>query len=174
MRKSEIKALPTFYARYVAQVEDEPLLPLLRKYPSFMKGEEALLRQSADLQYAPDKWTPKDIIQHLIDTERVFSYRALRFSRGDQTELPGFDQSQFADAAPLNHREMDDLLEEFRQVRQSSRLFFDSLQAGQFSSSGMASGVEMSVLALGFLLIGHQLHHANLLRKRYFPLIGKS
>jgi uncharacterized damage-inducible protein DinB len=120
-----------------------------------------------DYRYAEGKWTIKDILQHLIDAERVFAYRALRFSRNDATDLPGYDQDLYVDNAHANKRHMKDLLTELSTVRHSTMQLFGSFSEEQLLKSGIASGYNVSVRALGFMIIGHQNHHMKVFRERY-------
>ncbi|KGO90044.1 DinB family protein [Flavobacterium suncheonense] len=122
-----------------------------------------------DYRYAEGKWTIKEIIQHIIDAERVFSYRALRFSRNDKTELPGYDENLFADTVnPMaNQRHLKDLLTELSAVRHSTICLFKSFTPEDFLKIGVASEREMSVRAIGFIIIGHQNHHMRVFKQRY-------
>lgn len=120
-----------------------------------------------DYRYAEGKWTIKDILQHIIDSERIFAYRALRFSRGDETELPGFDENLYADNAHGNERSINDLLTEMSAVRHSTIMMFKSFKEDDLLRKGTASGYTVSVRAFGFLLIGHQNHHIKIFKERY-------
>lgn len=122
-----------------------------------------------DYRYAEGKWTIKEIIQHIIDAERVFAYRALRFSRNDKTELPGFDENAFADAVnPIaGQRHLKDLLTELTAVRQASIALFKSFTPEDLLKAGIASNNSMSVRAIGFIIIGHQNHHMRIFKQRY-------
>jgi uncharacterized damage-inducible protein DinB len=120
-----------------------------------------------DYRYAPGKWTIKDIIQHLIDSERIFAYRALRFSRGDTTALPGFDENLFAKNARGNERHLTALLNELSLVRHTTIALFKSLNDEELKRTGQASGYTISVRALGFAIIGHQNHHQKVFEERY-------
>ncbi len=120
-----------------------------------------------DYRYAEGKWTIKDIIQHLIDSERVFSYRALRFSRNDKTPLPGFDENAFVENTNANTRSIQELLSEFAIVRQSTLSLFRSFTQEQLKMIGTASEKQLSVRALGFIIIGHLKHHQKVYQERY-------
>jgi uncharacterized damage-inducible protein DinB len=120
-----------------------------------------------DYRYAEGKWTIKDIIQHLIDAERIFAYRALRFSRGDETELPGFDENSYADNAYGSERTINDLLTEMSAVRHANIMMFKSFKPDDLLKKGTASGYTVSVRAFGFLIIGHQNHHIKIFKERY-------
>lgn len=122
-----------------------------------------------DYRYAEGKWTIKEILQHLIDAERIFAYRALRFSRSDATPLPGFDENKYADVVnPVaNKRHLKDLLTEFTAVRHATITLFKSFTEEDLQKKGIASENAMSVRALGFVTIGHQNHHMKVFRERY-------
>jgi uncharacterized damage-inducible protein DinB len=120
-----------------------------------------------DYRYAEGKWTVKDIIQHLIDTERIFTYRALRFARADETALPGYDENLFAENAHGTDRSINELLTEMSALRHATIMMFKSFKDQDFLRKGTASGYTVSVRALGFLLIGHQNHHMKIFKERY-------
>jgi len=120
-----------------------------------------------DFRYAEGKWTIKDILQHLIDSERIFAYRALRFSRNDTTELPGFDENSYAANAHGEDRSINELLTEMSALRHANIMMFKSFSQEDMLRKGTASGYTVSVRAFGFLLIGHQNHHINVFRERY-------
>ncbi|PQJ74602.1 DinB family protein [Polaribacter gangjinensis] len=117
--------------------------------------------------YDSGKWTVKEVVQHIIDTERVFCYRALCFARNDKTALPGFDQDLFVTNDNANARNWNDLLDEMRVVRQGTILLFNSFTDEALLRIGSGSGKNMSVRAIGFLCSGHQMHHLKVLQERY-------
>ena len=121
-----------------------------------------------NFSYAEGKWTIKELIQHIIDTERVFSYRALCFARNDNTSLPGFDQDVFAENDNANDRNYYDLLNEMEVLRKSSIQLFKSFSDEALLRVGVASNNKMSVRALGYLFSGHQIHHLNIIKERCF------
>lgn len=118
-------------------------------------------------RYAPGKWTLKEMLLHIIDTERIFQYRALRFARKDKTELPGFDQDLFNDSSEANSRPLQQLIDEFIAVRQSSITLFSGFSDEALLRMGKASGNMISVRAIGYLVTGHQLHHQRVYEERY-------
>lgn len=120
-----------------------------------------------DYRYLSDKWSPKEILQHIIDTERVFAYRALRISRNDTTLLPGYDENLFAKEANVNNRTMIDLVNEFKVVRESTLLLFNSVDRDALNRVGTASDNKVSVRALAVLIAGHSLHHIKIISERY-------
>ena len=118
-------------------------------------------------RYAEGKWTIKEILAHHIDDERIYAYRALRFARNDQTELPGFEQDDYAAESGANERSLDDLLEEFAFVRKSTIALFNSFDDRVLTRSGVANGNVMSVRAIAYHIAGHELHHVNIIKERY-------
>jgi uncharacterized damage-inducible protein DinB len=125
--------------------------------------------EQAEFPYAEGKWTLKELLQHLIDAERIFAYRALRFARKDRTELAGWDEEEYAKHYFSVERTLKSLIDEFEAVRNSSIIFFENLNQEQFSGTGIANGNEISVEMIGKLIIGHNLHHLNIIEERYFP-----
>lgn len=123
--------------------------------------------EKLEYQYEAGKWTPKDILQHLIDTERVFSYRALRFARFDETPLPGYEENDFAASANANLRSIEELIEEYVIARKSTILLFKSFSDIMLESVGVASGASNSVRAIGYVITGHDIHHINVIKERY-------
>jgi hypothetical protein len=168
MKKSDIKILPNHFDAYINLVDNNELLISFKQSLEFGKNVDLTqLKAKADFAYAPDKWTIKDLIQHLIDAERILSYRALRFARNDQTVLPGFDEESFSKNTTASQRSIDDLLAELIYVRNSSILLFKSFNDEMLVRKGKTFGGEIDVLSLGFSIIGHQLHHFNVINSRY-------
>jgi hypothetical protein len=128
------------------------------------------LKALGESVYAEGKWTIKQIIQHLIDTERIFQYRALRFARRDHTLLPGFDEDYFAKSADVGKRSLEDLIDEWHAVNTSGQKMFSSFTAEDLQSKGVAFNSNISVLSIGFIIAGHAIHHMNIIKERY---IGK-
>ncbi len=160
--------LPAWYRSYVA------LVPQLELPDAFAQHQKSLLEllqkmpaEKWNYRYAVGKWTVKEMIQHIIDTDRIFNYRALAFARKETAALPGYDENSYALASNANNRTPTSLIEETKAVQRSSALLFDSFGGAQFEQSGMANGNSISVAAIGFILIGHTLHHINVLKERY-------
>ena len=172
MTRSDLFPMPDFFDRYINLVDDIDLMDALAQTARFenllsLETLEAL----GDRVYAPGKWISKDILQHIIDNERIMSYRALRFARNDQTPLPGYDEDPFAQFAHASRRTLPDLYDEYALVRQSTLALFRNFDEEMLLRSGIASNREISVLALGFVLVGHPIHHVNIIRERYLPLL---
>ena len=128
-----------------------------------------LSEEQSNFAYAEGKWTLKELLQHLIDAERIFIYRALRFSRNDQTELAGWEEELYAKEYFLEDISIKTLVAEFDYLRKSNILFFGNLRPGILCRKGVANGNEISVETLGKLIIGHNIHHLNIIEKRYLP-----
>jgi len=128
----------------------------------------SLPEERLSFRYAPGKWTIKEVLSHIIDDERIYVYRALRFARNDRTELPGFEQDEFALYSGANERDTEDILAEFASVRRATITFFAGLNQTALERRGMADGKVMSVRAAAYHIAGHELHHLNIIRERYF------
>ena len=157
-----------YYARYIQAVPDGEILMLLRDQ---LAETEALLREfrgdRGDHRYAPDKWSVKEVVGHVADTERIFSYRALRFARGDRTPLPGYEQDDFVRGGNFSARALPEIAGELRSVRMASITLFAGLSEEALLRRGPANNVEFSVRALAWIIAGHERHHAKILRERY-------
>lgn len=173
MHKSTISPLPVFFDRYINLVDEMDLLDALQKYsPENLFVKTYQLIRLGEKTYAPDKWTVKDILQHCIDTERIMTYRALRFARNDATILPGFEEDFFASHAKANRRSVPALLEEWGQLRAATLSMFKSFDEEMLMRKGTTFKGDISVLALGFVVVGHPVHHCNIIQERYLPLLG--
>ena len=169
MKKENLIAMPLFFNRYIDLVSNETtLLDGLENTKSDFEKVKDLLNKHENYCYAEGKWTPNDILQHIIDNERIQTYRALVFSRNDTPTLPGYDENLYADSSNAKNRTVDDLLEEFQLVRQSSISLFKGFTQEMFHRKGICFEIEVTPLALGFQLIGHQTHHLAVLNERYF------
>ena len=163
---------PTEYAppfhTYVTQVPEGDVVSLLR-----IDGRELvdaigrIPEARGGHRYGPDKWSIREVIGHLIDAERIFSYRALRIARGDQTPLPGFDENTYVAAAGSDDRTLVELTRELAAVRESTVLMLESFRDQFWARTGNANGAAMSVRALAYVLAGHPRHHLRILRERY-------
>jgi len=167
--------MPNFFDRYINLVDEESdLITALTQTADFTALISAdILDALGDQVYAPGKWTIRDQVQHLTDTERIMAYRALRFARADATPLPGFDQDLFVDAAYATRRPLTELLTEYTLVRQTNIMLFRSFDDEMLLRTGIGSGLTLSPLALGFMVVGHALHHVNIIRERYLPLLSQ-
>lgn len=158
-----------YAAIYIGLLPDDGLI--LEHLQTNLTATSELLRSLSEEQltyrYAPGKWTIKEILAHLIDDERIYSYRALRFARNDKTELPGFEQDDYALESGANERSIDDLLSEFGTVRAATISLFESCDDQALLRMGVADGKMTSVRALAYHLAGHELRHLNIIKERY-------
>lgn len=129
--------------------------------------------QQSDFAYAEGKWSLKILLQHLIDAERIFVYRALRFSRKDKTELAGWDEELYAKEYHLEEISIKNLLSEFESLRKSTIHFFEHLNQNLLYQTGVANKNEISVEIIGKLIVGHNIHHFNIIKERYLPILNQ-
>ncbi|WP_422080322.1 DinB family protein [Ulvibacterium sp.] len=170
MKTSEIHLADSdvFYKTYIDVLGEVELMDFLqRQLENFPQFINSIPDSKWHYAYEDQKWTVSEVLLHVIDAERVFQYRALRFARGDKTELPGFDQDLYVKYSGADRRSKESLIEEYRVVRRSSIALFSSLDRQRLSAKGTASDMSWSVAALGFVICGHQKHHRNVLRERY-------
>lgn len=157
-----------FYQPYINLVKEENVSKAIKKSGAQIKKFlKTIPRKKIDYAYAEGKWTIKEILQHLIDGERVFAYRAVTFARKDATHLPSFDENTWAQNAKIKNRKWKDLVEEFKTVRKSTELLFESFDDEQLLSTGTASNKTINVLAIGFICAGHPEHHIKIIKERY-------
>lgn len=168
MKKSDIPVMPMFFDRYIHMNEDIDVLEALKKQSMPDNAEISLLTELGDFRYAPDKWTVKDVLQHIIDTERIQSYRAMCIARNDKNIFPGFDEQLYGETAMAVRRSVASLVDEFATVRRSTIQLFEHFDEEMLLRGGTCFQVKISVLALGFVMAGHQMHHFNILEERYY------
>ena len=173
MKRSQVNPMPQFFDRYINLVEDINIFEAFDRYtPDKVYTDITKLACLQDRAYAEGKWSVKDILQHVIDNERIMAYRAMRFSRNDKTTLPGYDEELLAANTIAYQRSVEDLMQEFNQVRQSTLSLYKGMNDEMMLRSGFAFKSEISALALGFVIIGHPIHHMRVIEERYYPLLG--
>jgi hypothetical protein len=159
-----------FYASYVKQVPDGDLFQhLAEQERTTLALLQGLSQENGDFRYAPGKWTLKDVLAHVIDTERLFAFRALWFARDDPAPLPGMDPDGWAAVAGASQRSLTDLRDEYRAVRKATALLLRSFSQDAVDRAGTASGYRFTVRALAWIIAGHERHHQRVLRERYLP-----
>ncbi len=164
-----------FYETYISKVKGSDILGILEAQRLQMAQLfAARSERDGNFRYAPDKWTVKEALGHVIDSERIFVYRALRIARGDQTPLASFEQDDYVRGGNFAERTLADLAEEFGLVRAASIALFRSLQREAWQRRGVANEKEVTVRALAFIVAGHELHHRLILEERYFPAIPRA
>ena len=168
MPRPDLSRVPVYNHHYISQVEGENLNEILSKQAITITAFlNELPKEKRDYRYGPDKWTIKEVLQHIMDTERVFAYRALCIARGEQQSLPGFDENLYADNAQCSNRKWSEMIEEFRAIRRATEIMFASFNESQLDATGTASGWPVYVLGIGYLTAGHVQHHLNIIQERY-------
>ena len=157
-----------FYSNYVNIVKYDDLYEALTNAAAASKRFwSSIPEEKGDFRYADGKWSIKELLQHIIDTERIFSYRALAFARGEQTALPGYDENQYAANCLADSRSLKEIIDELALVRKSTIALFNSFDESVLNNLGKASGSNLSVKATGFIIVGHEIHHLKVVKERY-------
>jgi len=165
-KKNIIAAGP--FLNYINKAEDKEVLKAITaNTKAFKKLLKRIPSKKRNYAYAEGKWTIKQSLQHIIDAERVFSYRALRAARLDATPMPGFDENNWAAAANQSDRKWKVLVDEFASVRAATEYLFGSLGDKELVFEGMASNLPINALALGYVIAGHAQHHIDIFKERY-------
>ena len=168
MNRPEKSEYGEYYQRYISQVTDENVKDALAKQPAELKALFASVPEDRGIfAYDEGKWTLKEVLSHLIDGERIFAYRMLRISRGDETPIEGFEQDGYIENSNANNRAFSELLDEFELQRRSNMLLINNLSDEASKRLGMASGFPVSVRALVYISAGHVRHHVGILNERY-------
>lgn len=168
MNKSDINPMPDYFDRYIALAEETDILDALQIGLEEIKNISIeTWKAIGDKVYAPGKWTLKDILQHLIDTERIFSYRALCIARGETVKLPSFDEADYAKNADAGHRTLEDLVNELINVRVAFIDLYRSFTPEMLLRTGLSFNGAYSVLAIGFIMAGHPRWHFRIIEERY-------
>ena len=163
--------MPTYndyFASYINLTEGETTLEAIEN--SFFRNMallSSITEDQGDSRYAENKWTVKEVIAHMNDTERIMAYRALRFARNDRTELQGYDETHYAMYSNANNRTVGSLVAEFEEIRKSTLSLFESFNDDMLAHVGTANGMSIDVKALGLVIAGHSLHHCEILKDRY-------
>lgn len=172
MKRSQIDPMPVYFDKYINKCDDVELLEAIQMSIEELSYEFIeKCRTLGDKVYAPGKWTVKDILQHIIDNERIFGYRVLAIARDEIATLPSYDEEAYAKAAMANTRTLDSLIEELKISHYSIMHLYGSFTDAMLHKVGMGFKGEYSVASAGFMLAGHQRWHFDVLREKYFPLI---
>jgi len=164
----DFTTLPEFYKNYVTHVQDLDVIEALRS--SISKTIDLLQQVDEDMgeyRYAAGKWSVKELLCHMMDAERIFAYRALRFSRNDATPLPGFEENDYAPQANAHSRTIQQLVTEMKHLRNTTIDLFASFTPEMLQRKGTASNKVVSVINIGYIIAGHETHHRNILTERY-------
>jgi hypothetical protein len=156
------------YHGYIARVAEGNIIEILgHQIENTVPLLHGLSEEQGETRYAPEKWSIKEVVGHLIDSERVFGYRAMRFARNDQTPLSGFEQNDYVREAAFDEQSLSDLASEFEHVRRATLHLLRGLKAEAWDRRGEANGNPVSVRALAYIIAGHELHHMNIVRTKY-------
>ncbi len=156
------------YEPYVSKTEGNTVAEIMSKYnEQLLNFYTSLPEEKADHRYAEGKWTVKELLLHIIDAERIFSYRALRIARKDQTPLPGFDENTYTPASKASARTFQSIKDEFTAVRKATDILLSTFDDEQLSERGTASNQSVTVNAIAFIIYGHMIHHMQVLQERY-------
>lgn len=159
---------PSYFTNYIQLVKEDDLLEAMNSQaPILSDFFYDLPAELAGYSYALGKWTLKELMQHIIDTERIFAYRALSVARKEQQSLPSFDENDYVTNSNAHKREWTSLLAEFKQVRKTTEILFQSFEEEVFQQSGLSSNKPVTVNALGFIIVGHVYHHIDIIKERY-------
>lgn len=167
MNRPQPDEFAPYYTKYIEKVNDDVLSELEKQCSDLQTFLSSIPHEKEEFTYAEGKWTTKEVIGHIIDTERIMAYRLLRISRNDSTPLPGFDENQYVKNSHFKSRDLSGLIDEFISVRKSNLHLFQSLNEDDLSKTGTASGYSVSVRALLFIIAGHVKHHQQILKERY-------
>lgn len=159
---------PVFYETYIKLVTEEELIPAMRStLEEIVSFLETIDPDKAEYRYADGKWSVKELLQHVIDTERIFSYRGLCIARGEQQSLPGFDENAYAMHADVTGKSLKELKEELLVVRESVFMMYRGFTPAKLLLKGISNNKEVTVNAIGYMIIGHLRHHFNILKEKY-------
>jgi hypothetical protein len=175
MTRPEAGEFAEYYGKYIAKVPGTDVVGILESERLHMSRLFAgRSERDGNFRYAPGKWTIKEILGHVTDGERIFTYRALRIGRGDETPLASFEQDDYVKNGGFASRTLADLAQEFDAVRGASISLFRSFDEAAWARRGVASQKPVTARALGFITAGHQIHHRMILEESYFPAIPRA
>ena len=168
MPKPSLTSYPVYFQRYVDHVAEEDLLTAFKnQLPAIRQFLQTISEEKSLYAYDEGKWTLKEVLQHMIDTERIFNYRALCIARKETVSLPGFDENNYAANSNANARKWQDMVEEFLTVRKSTEILFNSFSDDMLDISGLSNNNRVTVKSLGFITVGHFYHHKKVMEERY-------
>lgn len=168
MPKPDLASIPEFYHKYIQLVQnDDAVSALENNTAQTLLFLREIPEEKWSYRYAEGKWSIKEMVQHIIDSERIFSYRALCIARGEKASLPGFDENSYAAASEADKRIKEELVEEFETSRKATVLLFRSFSQDHLFRTGTANNKLINVNSIGFITAGHVMHHLNILQERY-------
>jgi hypothetical protein len=168
MTKPDFNTLPEFYKRYVLHVKDYDVLEAMKiSSKETLSLVRSIPEEKGEYRYATDKWSIKELLCHMMDTERILAYRALTFARNDKTNLPGFEENDYAPEANAKNRNVRQIADEMERLRITTIDLFVNFTSDMLTRKGLANNLELSVLNLGYIISGHESHHRSILKERY-------
>ena len=159
---------PSYFENYISQVKEDDLEAAFKNQQDTVANYfDAIPEEKTNTGYAPGKWSLKELLQHIIDAERIFNFRALSFARKETASLPGFEENDYAVNSNANARSWKSLCDELKAVRRSTEILYESFSEEVLNNSGMANNKPTTVLAMGFINVGHLTHHKRIIEERY-------
>jgi hypothetical protein len=166
--KPDFTTLPEFYKKYVQHVQDFDMLEAMKHSGTLTAGLVLAIPENlGEYRYAPEKWSIKELLCHMMDAERIFAYRALRFARHDETPLAGFEENSYAPEANAHGRTLQQIVNEMKNLRASTLDLFSGFTPEMLQRKGTANNTTISVINIGYVIAGHETHHRNVLTERY-------
>jgi uncharacterized damage-inducible protein DinB len=168
MHSVDLNRVPAYYHKYIQRVNEENVIDAIKTLQNELNSFLAAIPEDKWLhKYAEDKWTIKELVQHVTDAERIFCYRALCFSRNEKGSLPGFDENEYVVASNANNRSKESILNELKTVQAATLSLFESFTEEQMNAQGIANGNPIYVKGIGYIVAGHARHHLAILKERY-------
>jgi hypothetical protein len=168
MPRPDLNSVPQWFHGYINAVDGNDFLHAMKQQtPAFLKLLSKIPEEKRNYRYAKGKWTVKELLQHMLDAERVFGYRVLCFARKEKKSLPSFEENDYALNSKANRRNWNDMVAEFKLLRLSNEMMFSGFDRDQLRSTGIANNSSFSVMTMGFIMVGHVAHHMNILNTRY-------
>lgn len=160
---------PPYFHPYIEKIPEgkDPFELLAINIKETIKAFAMVTDEQANGTYEEGKWSMKELLQHMIDSERIFCFRALAFARGDKASIPGYEQDDYASYSRANNRRLKDLLEELKLIRESTIILFKSFDQAMMNEVGNANGIDMTADKILYIIIGHELHHIDIIHQRY-------
>lgn len=168
MHTVDLNRVPDFYHKYIQRINEDGVIAAIQAQQKELNGFLASIPEEKWLhKYAENKWTIKELVQHVTDAERIFCYRALCIARNEKGSLPGFDENEYVMASQANHRSKASILQELRTVQAASLSLFESFTEEQLNAQGIANNNPIYVKGIGYIIAGHARHHMEILKERY-------
>lgn len=172
--RPDFTSYPSYFNSYIQLAKGDDINRILEMQSiKSAKFYQTITEEQSNYRYAEEKWSIKDILQHVIDAERIFTYRVLAIARGEKAPLPSFDEQSYARKAAGNRRSWKDLVEEFNLLRASTLSFVRSISEEEYLNQGQVNDYRISILALLYVIAGHEMHHINIIRERYFDVVSE-